>query len=207
MLDSLFSGSAAWFAVPALVGTLFFVLRLVLMLVGVGVDHDTGDVLTDGGLLGGGHDADAPVGYPHDHHGDPASLFKFLTIQSALLFAMGFGWTAFGFLRGTKAGFGPSALLGVVGGVAMVAVFTKLLQATRRLEQSGTFDIGGTVGAEGQVYVTVPEQGRGRGQVRVVVGQRERILNAVSTSGELRPSSRVRILRIADDRSLVVEAL
>lgn len=203
MLDALFGGSAAWFAVPALVGTLFFVLRLVLMLIGVGVDHDTGD----GGLLGAGHDADAPVGYPHDHHGDPATLFKFITVQSALLFAMGFGWTAYGFLRGTSAGFGPSALLGVVGGVGMVALFTKLLHATRRLEQSGTFDIAGTVGAEGQVYVTVPEPGRGRGQVRVVVGQRERILNAVSASGELRPSSRVRVLRISDDRSLVVEAM
>ncbi|NTV94050.1 MAG: DUF3108 domain-containing protein, partial [Thiobacillus sp.] len=87
--DVLLGGNAALFGVPALLGTLFFVGRLVLMLVagdgdlhqdvGIHVDAGTGDV---------------------SGHTDSSSAFKILSLQAVAAFLMGFGWGGLGIVRG-----------------------------------------------------------------------------------------------------------
>jgi len=77
ILDLMFTNHAAWFGVPAVVGSVFFVLRTALMMIG--------------GDLGHG-DFDADAGGADLHHGDPGDAFKLLSIQSIAAFCMGFGW-------------------------------------------------------------------------------------------------------------------
>ena len=189
MLDALFGDSAVWFTAPALLGTMFFAFRLAMMFLGLGLDLETGDAHV-----------------PGDHHGDSTEAFKFLSIQAILAFAMGFGWVGFGAFRGAGWNWPSAAALGMAGGVGMVLLLERLLRTLHGLEVSGNISIDDALGAEGQVYVTVPPAGAGRGQVRVTIGQRDRIYNAVSDAGELAPPARIRVVRVNDDHSLTVQS-
>ncbi|UCD76566.1 MAG: hypothetical protein JSV91_06500, partial [Phycisphaerales bacterium] len=63
------------------------------------------------------------------------------------------------------------------------------------------------VGHEGSVYVTVPAAGKGRGRVRVVIGDRQRMYSAISEGGELARNSQVRVVRVNEDNTLTVAAI
>jgi len=194
MLDLLFGQHAGWFTAPALVGTLFFLIRLLVP----GGDADAGDAagfdVVDHAAGSGG------AGGHHDSH----SALRFLSIQAICAFLMGFGWTGFAAYRGSALGPGLSAIIGLGGGIGMAWILGAMLRGAMRLEGSGNIDIGSAMGREGDVYVTVPAAGHGRGQVRLVLGDRQRIFNAVSAAGEIRPPARVRVVRVNDDRTLTV---
>ncbi|HMN95289.1 MAG TPA: hypothetical protein PKC43_03650 [Phycisphaerales bacterium] len=187
LFASLFADHAAWFAIPALIGTLFFGLRLVLSVSGLDavVDVDGPDV-------------------PADVHQDSTALFKFFSIQSALMFCLGAGWTGLAAYRGLGMSWSESAIIAVIGGVASAWLLLWLLGSIRHLEAKGNIPVDAALGCEGDVYVTVPSAGSGRGQVRVTIGNRQRTFNALSSAGELRPPARVRVVQVNADRSLTV---
>jgi membrane protein implicated in regulation of membrane protease activity len=183
MFDYLFSYPAAWYSVPALVGTVFFVLRIVLMLAGMGA-HD----------LDFHHDVDV-------NHPDSGHSFEILSIQSIAAFAMGFGWGAF---AGLKSGFSPIAvnLVGLGAGAGMVWLLAIALRAMADLQTSGNISLASALGKEGDVYVTVPGAA-GRGQVRLTLDQRQRFYDAVSEE-TLPTGTRVRVVKVNDDNTLMV---
>lgn len=196
MLGELFTGQTIFFSVPALIGTIFFTLRLALIFIGIGDGHGDMDVASHADASGVGADS---------HHS--SELFKILSIQSIAAFLMGFGWGGLGGLRGAGWEFGTAILSGVAGGVAMVWLLTWLLKLVHDLQSSGTVSIQDAAHAQGDVYVTVPQRGAGSGQVRVVIDERQRIYNAVSESEALPTSTRIRVKCINSDNTLTVEAL
>ncbi len=189
MMELLFNDNAAWFAVPALVGTILFLIRLLMLLVGGG--HDL-------------HVNDVHVGGAADHHGDPGEAFKALSLQSIVAFLMGFGWAGFGAYRGSHLAMMPSIAIGIAGGVAMVWLLGIMLKGMYDLQSSGNIDIHAAVGQEGDVYLTVPSRGQGRGQVRVTLQARQRIWNAITEGEALPTSTRVKVTRVNDDNTLTV---
>ncbi len=191
MMDILFNDKAAWFAVPALVGTILFLIRLVMLLVG-------------GAHIGDLHAGEIHVGSAGDHHGDPGEAFKALSLQSIVAFLMGFGWAGFGAFRGSQLSMMPSIAIGVAGGVGMVWLLGIMLKGMYDLQSSGNVDIHAAVGQEGDVYLTVPPKGEGRGQVRVTLQERQRIWNAITEGEALPTSTRVRVTRVNDDNTLTV---
>jgi hypothetical protein len=185
VLEKLLTGDAIWFGVPALVGTLLFVVRMVLMLVGHGVDHAEA-----GGGDGGGDGQDA------------AGAFKALSLQMFMAFAMGFGWGGILGMYTLRWDLGRSMLVGVGVGVFMVWLLAVMLKATMELQSSGNVRLEQAVGTEADVYVQIPAQGTG--QVKVVVKDRMRIVNA-SWEGEGVPqASRVRVVKVNPDNSVMV---
>jgi hypothetical protein len=191
MLDQLFSGNTLFFSIPAVAGTLFFTFRLILMF--AGMSHM--DVNSDGldGLDPMAGDA---------HHS--TEMFKFLSIQSIAAFVMGFGWGGLGGLLGAGWDWSTSLLAALVGGIGMVWLLSWLLKLVYDLQSSGNISIETANGAEGEVYAGVPAKGNGTGQVRVVIGERQRIYNAVSEDEPLPTKTRVRVIRVNADRTLTV---
>ena len=193
MFDAMLSGDAVWFSVPALLGTFVFVLRVVLMMVGgdgdMDLDMDSPDI--DLGDIDAG-----------DHGSDEA--FTVLSVQGVAAFMMGFGWGGIGGLLGAGWSVTASLAAGAVGGVLMTWLLAWLMSVMVALQSSGTVNREGAIGHVGDVYLTVPSHGQGKGQVRVVIGKRQRIYEAVSDGGELPSQSRVRVLAINDDKSLTV---
>lgn len=185
MLDVLLGGQAAWFGVPALVGTLIFALKLALL------------------LMGGSGDS-AEMTETGDGHADNPLAFKLLSTQSLVAFGMGFGWAGLAGLKALGWGFLPSFGLALGGGFAMAWLVAMMFRGMAELQSSGNIKIDDAIGLEGDVYAQVPARGTGRGQVRLVVSGRQRIFNAES-DGDAAPSrTRVRVVKVNDDNSVVV---
>lgn len=187
MLDALFANGAAWFGVPAVFGTAFFALRLVAMFVGgdAGMDLDT--------------DVDLDVDASN-------SAFRALSIQSLSAFLMGFGWGGLGAWHGVGLDVAPSGLIGLGAGVGMVWLLGLLLKAVHDLQSSGNLDYAAFVDSEGVVYVTVPAERSGRGQVQIVHDNRQRTCDAMTESRELATRTRVRVASVEGNVLMVVEA-
>src|SRR5262245_17518174 len=136
MLELFFGHHAGWFTAPALIGTAFFVIRL--LAISAGFDHTLHDT-----------SAPPPIG---DHHPDPVHGFKFISLQGALAFMMGFGWGGLGAMRGAGWSIPASTLTGLLCGVAMVWLLCLLLKGIHDLQSSGNLSILSTHGAAGDVY-------------------------------------------------------
>jgi hypothetical protein len=190
MLDMLFTGQAVWFAAPALLGTALFVVKLVLMSLGAG--HLGTDLHHDG------------LSDAHSHDGTD-DAFKVLSIQGVLAFLMGFGWAGLAALHGTDWSTPLVLAAAAAAGTAMMYLMATLMHSLLKLQASGNIDIRRAVGAEGEVYVTVPGKAGGSGQVSLVVDGRQRIYNAV-TSGDALPSrSRAIVVGVNGDNTVSVE--
>lgn len=182
-----FGDQALLFTVPAFVGTLFFVLRLILMLVG-----------GDGGL-----DVDDGLSADLDH-GDSTGAFKVLSIQAITAFLMGFGWGGLGAYRGWGLPLLLSVPVGLAFGAGTMWVLAKLLRWVLRLQSSGTIHMSAALFEQGTVYTAVPERGQGRGMVRVVVDNRMRFYPAVSEGPPIPSRASVRITAVNDDNTVTV---
>ena len=186
MWNTLFADNAGWFAVPAIAGTAVILLKMVFMFIG----GDMGDL--DLGV---------------DGVGDSTDAFKALSILSVAAFAMGFGWTGIAGLHGANWGWTTSALAGVGAGLVMMYVVALGLKGMHDLQSSGNIALDSAMGAEGSVYLTVPAEGGGRGQVRVVLGDRGRILQAISEAEPIPTGARVRVVRVNADNTVTVARL
>lgn len=185
MYDLFFTEGAALFTVPAIVGTVFFALRLVLM--SLGLSHDT-------------HGPDAVDA----HHGDSSEAFKALSIQGIAAFMMGFGWGGLGGLKGTDWGWTGAVACAILAGLAMLWLLGILLKGVYDLEASGNIPADLAVGERGTVYAAVPARGEGRGQVKLVIDQRQRIFNAVSSDEPLPTNTSVQVIHVNADNTLTV---
>lgn len=187
LFDVFFADRAGWFAVPALVGTAFVLLRLVFIL--LGGDHS------------GLGDAD-PTG--HFDAGHDGHAFEWLSVQALVAFAAGFGWGGLGALRGSGMEMPGAVIVGVIIGFGVMWLYAVLIRRFYALEVSGNIAIEQAVGAAGNVYLTVPPVGAGAGQVKLVVGGRQRIYSAVSRDREIPTGGRVRVVGVADPQTVTV---
>lgn len=190
MLHIFFGDQAGYFALPAALGTAFFLFRIVFL------------------LLGHSHGVDLDVdGSVDPSHPDPGEAFKVLSLQSISAFSMGFGWGGLGALRGAAWPWQTSLLVAIISGVAMVWLLALLLKAIFDMQQSGNITLDTAIGNEGEVYVRIPPVGQGSGQIRLVLSDRLRIVNAKS-DGEAIPSNRrIRVVRVHEDNTVGVIAL
>jgi hypothetical protein len=184
MYELFFGDNAAWFAIPAFVGTIFFFIRCMLMLTGAAADIDA-DI------------------------GESGEAFQLLSLQTLAAFAMGFGWGGLGGLRGFGWDESASLVLALLFGAGMVWMLGLLLKGMNDLQSSGNIALTDTVGKEGDVYATIP--GGGRGQIRLVVNQSLQTYNAMAAVGagneageDLPTGTRVRVIAANPDNTLTV---
>ena len=150
------------FAASALVGGILFTLYFFLLMIG-GIATDIFD-----GLFG----IDVDMGAD--------ASFKALTFQGIMAFLMLFGLAG---LYVTKSGGGPSPAIlagGAAGGLSMYAT-GKLFELFVNLQQDGTMELSEAIGAKGQVYLRIGDDGVG--QVTVEVNEAQRTFNAKSEDG------------------------
>jgi len=186
MLDAMFNGSALWFAIPAVAASLLFLIKIILLFtLGDGGDGD-----------GGGQDLG------HTHSGTAAEIFS---IQAVSAFFMGFGWGGLGSLLSFQWSVWISLLVGVGCGLAMLVFFVGVMRSLRKMSVSGNIDLSSLNGATGEVTSLVPAAGKGTGEVRLIVGDRERRCMAVSAGGEISTRTRVRVVATNSDNTVTLE--
>ncbi len=192
MLELLFDWKAAFsmgtdvavYLIMALVGTTFFVLRLLLALFfGADSDFDTGD------------------------HFDAAtdSSFSFFSLLSILAFFMGSGWMGLTCRIDWVMGGLGSAAAAAGFGFGMMLLASGLMFTARKLNRTIEYDLNTAIGKTARVYMSIPKHGAGRGQVEVDVSGRRKVLEAISTGEKIGEFSSVRVIEVRNDQILVVE--
>jgi len=179
------------FVISAIIGGGAFVLRIVLMLFGIGDDHS----------FGGDHDVAGDAA----SHSDQDVGTKLLSIQGIAAFLMMFGLTGLALTREVSLNAQLALVLALAAGIASMWVVARVFSLMLGLQSSGTLDLDHAVGEEGTVYLTV-KPGAG-GQVQVKVQGRLGVFDAqVDGEREIATGRGIRVVGVRAN-SLVVEAL
>lgn len=159
----------------AIVGTLFFLLKILFSFFG-------GE--------GDGAQSDFPDGYI-----SLDSVFSFLKVA---------GWIGVICYRATS--FAPLTILFVslLSGSGAFALIGALIGRIRNLESDGTLNLENAVGKFGTVYLTIPQQKSGEGQVQVEVQGRLCTLSALSADAELKTGEEIFVYAVVNGKLLVV---
>ena len=186
----IFQGLDTWmqvYWVCAAVGSLIFVVQMVLTLIGMDstdmeVDFDGANTMDLGGSI---------------------SLFS---IKNFVNFIVGFGWA--GVCLGDV--IESRLLLGVVAvlvGVAFVLMFFFIKKQTNKLEHNGAFKIGDCVGKTVDVYLRIPSRKGGKGKVQVSLNGSVQEIDAMTEEEEgIASGLKVVVVGILDQSTVLVKS-
>lgn len=171
----------------ALLGSLIFLVQLVLTLLGmdasdVEVDFDGSDTLDNGGGM---------------------SLFS---VRAFVNFLVGFGWTGVSFFHTV----GNPVLLVLISfavGVFFAWIVLLLWNCIKGLEQNRSLSVSECVGKNASVYLRIPAARQGKGKVQISIRGSVHELEAM-TDGEMIPTGRqVEVVELINESILLVKAL
>jgi hypothetical protein len=178
-------GDAVTYFLMAAVGTVLFLLRLVVGLFG----GDTGDF-----------DSDIA-------HGGTDGSFNLFSLLSVLAFIMGTGWMGLAARIDWGLGRPVAVVLAVSFGAAMMFLAAGLMYMTRKLNREVTYDVKTAIGRTARAYMRVPAKGAGQGKVQVSVSGRLMTIDAVSVGPAIPEFADVKVMDVRDDQTLIVAPL
>jgi hypothetical protein len=179
-----------FFAIPF---TLVFFIRLIASLMGFDSSDDDGDLADSGDFDDGG--------------GEGANFladFRLFTLQNFLIFFTGFGWAG---IFAIHAGFSPAVTVifaFVVGTLLMITV-AAMYFLINKLNESGNINLYNAVNASGRVYLPIPAQRAGTGQVQVSVQGSLREVEAMTDGDALPTGTPIKVLAALNQEILIVE--
>lgn len=154
-------------------------------------------------LLIGGDFSDDGLDSAADHHSSGDASFKLLSLQGLTAFFMMFGLVGLALLNASMFPL-VSAFGGALAGLAAVWVIGLIYSQVKRLQSSGTIDIRKTIGAEGTVYLNIPQGGTG--QVQVIAQGALKIFDAIAKNKEgIRTGEKIHVVDIQDGNTLIVK--
>jgi membrane protein implicated in regulation of membrane protease activity len=194
------------FFIFAIIGTVLFLIQLVLILVGGGdtdgdVDVDTGDGL-GGGDVGG--DVHGDVHGDHHHPSSDAS-FKLLSFQGLTAFFMMFGFVGLAMNRGSGLGGTVSVLVAIVAGFGCMWLVARLFRFFYGLQSSGTINLSNAVGQQARVYLKIKRNVPG--QIEVPIQGHLKIYDAVSEDNKEIPTDTRVVVVSVNGTTMVVKRL
>ncbi|MCP4157645.1 MAG: hypothetical protein GY757_58590 [bacterium] len=217
----------------ATVGGVFFVVRIILMLLGTihigdadgvhvdgdadGFDMDGGHGDIDGMDVDGGHgdidvvDVDSGhgdidiVSDANDVH-DSDSSFRLLSLQGLTTFFMMFGLVGLALSKQSKVVVLWSMIGAFAGGLLSLWIIAKIFKSMTRLQSDGTMDIRAAIGKQGTVYLTIPAENKGKVQITIQGTLRE--MPAVSLyKKEIKTGETIEVDSVAGLNTLVVRQI
>ncbi|MEK6702210.1 MAG: hypothetical protein AABZ53_08100 [Planctomycetota bacterium] len=133
-------------------------------------------------------------------------MHELFSLQSIGAFLAGFGWTGLIGLVTLHWVMVASAAMGLLGGIALSASVIAVYRGFRRLESAGTVSLSSAVGLEGDVYLTVPERGKGVGQIRVVLAGQLKVVDAISRDRAVPTGEKVLVVGTGEGNTVIVQA-
>jgi len=206
------TGMESVFAICAIFGSLLFLVRLTLFIIG-GVadadadfdadgdigDADIGDVDFDGDMGDVDIDADGTAS-------SADTSFRLLTLQGFTAFFMMFGLVGLGLIRQHKLSEGMALIGGVIAGLIAVFIISLIFSMMTKLQSSGTIKLANAIGKEGTVYLGIPADGTGK--VQITVQDRLKIYDAKSVGeDEIQSGDPVRVVKVVSGNILLVKKL
>lgn len=169
----------------AIVGSLIFIVQMVLTLIGMDssdmdVDFDGADTMD----LGGG-----------------ISLFS---IKNFVNFIVGFGWGGVCF-AGIIENKWLLTFVAMLVGIAFVIMFFFIKKQTKKLEHNGAFLINDCVGKTVDVYLRIPKNKSGKGKVQVSLNGSVQEFDAMTAGESIASGQKVEVLSVIDGSTVLVK--
>lgn len=152
--------------------------------------------------------ADATDGLDADFDGDLSGGdhgFQIFSLRNLINFLLGFSWMGISFYDTIETKW-ILILLSLVVGVLFVAIFFVIIRQLTKLAEDNSFRLEETVGLTAQVYLTIPEEKKGKGKVLISVRGSTHELDAMTDSEKIETSAMVRVKSVMD-KILFVEKL
>ncbi len=176
------------FYAVGIAGTFFLLIQTVLLIIGFGDDS-----------VGGADDADVDI----DETGD----IRLVSTKTIVAFAVGFGWSGVICL---KNGFSIplTVLIAMFVGSFLMVLVLYLMKSLYGLRSSGNINYENAVGTIATVYVPIPPNQSGPGQVEISIQGRVRFVQAFTDATErIASNTRVKVVDLVDPVTLLVQPL
>lgn len=172
----------------AIIGSIFFVIQVILLF--IGLDSDA-DIATD----------------TPDFDGDTTDVgggFSLFSIKNLVNFIVGFGWGGV-CLRNTIENSTLLTIVALFVGFAFIGIFFVIYKQTRKLETNGAFRIADCLDKVADVYLRIPNKGEGKGKVQISVNGSIHEIDALSNDTAIATGAKVKIIEIIDETTVKVE--
>lgn len=174
-----------WFvAIPA---SLIFIIQTIMTF--AGADASDGLEADFDGDLGG---ADAP--------------FQLFSLRNLINFLLGFSWTGISFYT-TISSKPLLIILSLIVGVLFVYLFFIIIRQVQKLAEDNSFKITNTLNKTAEVYLTIPENKKGKGKIMISVNGAFHELEAMTENDKIQSGSVVKVVRIENNNILIVETV
>lgn len=133
----------------------------------------------------------------------PFQLFSF---RNLINFLLGFSWSGISFYNNIQS----SALLILVSllvGCLFVLLFFVIIRQLMKLSENNSFEASKTLHKLAEVYTPIPAQKNGTGKVLVSHGGSVHELEAMTEQESIATGSQVKIVRIENNKILIVEKI
>lgn len=179
-------GKVFWLC--AMGGTLFFVLRVILLVV-AGDTNDIGD--------------DLVIGHHSSDH-----AFEVFSVNSISAFIMMFGWAGLTFYlqMGLSAVFALGGAL-AVGVLAMYLTVWLFRQAAKLVSRGEEFKIERLVGTTATVYQQIPAQGTGKINASVPNGITRELMAVSEDKTAIASFQKVQVVKVVDQNTVSVRKI
>ncbi len=168
---------------------------------GIAIVASIVQVLMFVGSMFSGHDLDHSAG-----HGDGNAVdgVKLLSVRAVVAFLVGFGWAGALFL-GDGFPLNRVIFIAVATGFSFMGVIFLMMRLLMSLRSDGTLDYKNAIGKTGQVYVTIPGNRAGQGQVEIMIqGRLSTVLAVTEAEQSLAPLAAIVVNSVEGKNLLVV---
>jgi hypothetical protein len=178
-----------WYiAIPT---SLFFAIQTVMTF--VGGDADGVDA-----------DFDSDVDTDFDAAGDLD--FHIFSLRNLINFLLGFSWSGISFWN-VIANKTLLIFIALIVGALFVAIFFMVIKQIMKLAEDNSFHIKETVGKTAEVYLSIPENMSGNGQVLISVKGSTHQLIAMTEGEKIKTGALARVDRIENENILIVSKI
>lgn len=176
---------AFWFvAIPT---SLIFIIQTIMTFMG----SDSSDGIQanfDGDL----NAADAP--------------FQLFSLRNLINFLLGFSWTGISFYT-TISNRLYLIILSLIVGVLFVYLFLIIIRQVQKLAEDNSFNISNTLNKSAEVYLTIPENKKGKGKIMISVNGAFHELEAMTEHEKIQSGAVVKVVKIENGNILIVETI
>lgn len=189
-----------FFWVLAIPFSALFIIQMFLLIIGIEGSVDDFEIQSDIDL-----DTSTDVEDYDNSNLEPNAPLKLVTLRNIIIFFTIFSWTG---IMGSRNDYSKifTILLGAILGSLVILILSIVYKFIIRLTEIGNMNLKYSIGATGQVYLTILENGKRGGKVQVTFQSSLRELDAI-TYGDRIPTG-VKIIVIGvEDNYLVVKSL
>jgi hypothetical protein len=153
--------------------------------------------------------SDSSDGLQPDFDGDLSggdSPFQLFSLRNLINFLLGFSWTGISFYT-TISSKTLLILLSFAVGVVFVFLFFIIIRQVQKLAEDNSFKLTNTLNKTAEVYLTIPENRKGKGKIMVSVNGAFHELEAMTEHDKIQSGTVVKVVRIESNSILIVEAI